>query len=81
MKLYHYAPKENSIMTDGLLSISKVDRNLRPYAHRAGTENKEEVVFSGGRKVTGWAQSEIAGVYKAPLSVDYIRNLYVNDTV
>jgi hypothetical protein len=40
MKLYHYAPKENSIITDGLLSISKVDRNLKPYAHRAGSENK-----------------------------------------
>ena len=44
MKLYHYAPKENSIMTDGLLSISKVDRNLRPYAHRAGSENKEDIL-------------------------------------
>ena len=44
MKLYHYAPKENTIMSDGLLSISKVDRNLNPYAHRAGSENKEDIL-------------------------------------
>ena len=44
MKLYHYAPKENTVMTDGLFSISKIDRNLRPYAHRAGSENKEDIL-------------------------------------
>ena len=44
MKLYHYAPKENTIMSDGLLSISKVDRNLKPYAHRAGSKNKEDIL-------------------------------------
>lgn len=44
MKLYHYAPKENTIMKDGLFSISKIDRNLSPYAHRAGSENKEDIL-------------------------------------
>lgn len=44
MKLYHYAPKENTVMRDGLFSISKIDRNLRPYAHRAGSENKEDIL-------------------------------------
>jgi hypothetical protein len=44
MKLYHYAPKKNTIMKDGLFSISKIDRNLRPYAHRAGSENKEDIL-------------------------------------
>ena len=44
MKLYHYARKENTIMKDGLLSISKVDRPLRSYAHRAGSENKEDIL-------------------------------------
>ena len=44
MKLYHYAPKENTVMKDGLFSISKIDRNLRPYAHRAGSENKEDIL-------------------------------------
>ena len=40
MKLYHYAPKENTVMRDGLFSISKIDRNLRPYINRTGSENK-----------------------------------------
>ena len=44
MKLYHYARKENTIMKDGLLSISKVDRPLGSYAHRAGSENKEDIL-------------------------------------
>lgn len=44
MKLYHYAPKENTVMRDGLFSISKIDRNLRPYTHRAGSENKEDIL-------------------------------------
>ena len=44
MKLYHYAPKENTVMRDGLFSISKIDRNLRPYVHRAGSENKEYIL-------------------------------------
>ena len=44
MKLYHYAPKENTVMRDGLFSISKIDRNLRAYAHRAVSENKEDIL-------------------------------------
>ena len=41
MKLYHYAPKENTVKEKGLLSISKGPRDLRAYAHRAGSENKD----------------------------------------
>ena len=44
MKLYHYAPKENTVKKDGLFSISKIDRNLRPYINRAESENKEEIL-------------------------------------
>lgn len=49
----------------------------QPYGY--GTDDKEEVVLSGGKVVTGWKQSEISGVYCAPLNIDYVRNLYVND--
>lgn len=41
MRLYHYAPKVNTIKEKGLLSISKGPRDLRAYAHRAGSENRE----------------------------------------
>ena len=49
----------------------------QPYGYN--TNNKEEVVLSGGKTVTGWTSSEIEGVYEAPLEIDYLRNLYVND--
>lgn len=41
MRLYHYAPKVNTIKEKGLLSISKGPRDLRAYAHRADSENRE----------------------------------------
>ena len=44
MRLYHYAPEKNTIIKDGLLSISKCLRDLRAYAHRAGSENKDDIM-------------------------------------
>ena len=46
MKLYHYIPKDNTIMDDGLLSFSKSENvNLKSYLWRAeGLENKEDVI-------------------------------------
>ena len=46
MKLYHYAPKENTLLKDGLLSISKVQKSysLKAYAHRAGSENRSDII-------------------------------------
>lgn len=44
MRLYHYAPKNNTCLTDGLLSISKNQSNLKSYILRAGSENKEDIL-------------------------------------
>ena len=44
MKLYHYAPIENTVLSDGLLSISCIQKDLRAYAHRAGSDDKEEIL-------------------------------------
>ena len=44
MRLYHYAPKENTVKEKGLLSISKGPRDLRAYAHRAGSENSGDIM-------------------------------------
>ena len=41
----------------------------------------EDVTISGGRKVTGWEESEIPGVYKAHNVGDNVRNIYVNNKV
>lgn len=43
LKMYHYAKKGNTILQDGLLGIKKSGRSLRPYIHRAGSGNPEEV--------------------------------------
>lgn len=43
LKMYHYARRENTILQDGLLGIKKSGRSLRPYAHRAGTDNPDKI--------------------------------------
>lgn len=53
MRLYHYAPKENTVMKRGLLSISKAPRDLRAYAHRAGTQNRDEIMAWLDKTFTG----------------------------
>ena len=57
MKLYHYAPKENTVMERGLLSICKAPRDLRAYAHRAGSENRDEIM--------AWLDKTFAGRSRA----------------
>lgn len=57
MRLYHYAPKENTVMERGLLSISKGPRDLRAYAHRAGSENRDEIM--------AWLDKTFAGRSRA----------------
>lgn len=44
MRLYHYAPKVNTVKEKGLLSISKGSRDLRAYMHRAGSENRDDIM-------------------------------------
>lgn len=53
MRLYHYAPKENTVKEKGLLSISKGPRDLRAYAHRASSENKDDIM--------AWLDTTFAG--------------------
>lgn len=57
MKLYHYAPKVNTVKEKGLLSISKGPRDLRAYAHRAGLENRDEIM--------AWLDKTFAGRSRA----------------
>ena len=57
MRLYHYAPKVNTIKEKGLLSISKGPRDLRAYAHRAGSENRDEIM--------AWLDKTFAGRSRA----------------
>lgn len=57
MRLYHYAPKVNTVKEKGLLSISKGPRDLRAYAHRAGSENRDEIM--------AWLDKTFAGRSRA----------------
>lgn len=57
MRLYHYAPKENTVMEQGLLAICKAPRDLHAYAHRAGSENRDEIM--------AWLDKTFAGRSRA----------------
>lgn len=57
MKLYHYAPKVNTVKEKGLLSISQGPRDLRAYANRAGSENRDEIM--------AWLDKTFAGRSRA----------------
>ena len=43
MKLYHYAPKGNTVLKDGILCALKSSQNLKQYAARAGSEDTKEI--------------------------------------
>lgn len=53
MRLYHYAPKENTVLEEGIKSISKIDRNLRSYVKRVGSDKKEDII--------NWLEKTFAG--------------------
>lgn len=44
MKLYHYAPLENTCLEKGLLSVSKLPECLMHYAQRVGSENHADII-------------------------------------
>ena len=73
MRLYHYAPKENTVMERGLLSISKGPRDLRAYAHRAGSENRDEIM--------AWLDKTFAGRSRAISCLTEPIKWQGNDTV
>ncbi len=53
MRLYHYAPKENTVLEEGIKSISKIDRNLHSYVKRVGSDKKEDII--------NWLEKTFAG--------------------
>ena len=53
IKLYHYAPKGNTILKDGLLSISKGVGNLKAYAERAHSSKRKDIL--------NWLESTFSG--------------------
>ena len=57
MRLYHYAPKENTILQEGIKSISKIDRNLHSYVKRVGSDKKEDII--------NWLEKTFAGRSRA----------------
>ncbi len=63
MRLYHYAPKVNTVMECGLLSISKSPRDLRAYAHRAGSENRDEIMAWFDKTFAGLVVNNLIKAY------------------
>jgi len=73
-----YTLTDTILLTDKDSGTNGYHVIYQPYGYDSG--NYDNVVISGGKKVEGWTNSEIDGVYKASLDVDYLRNLYVNGT-
>ena len=44
MKLYHYAPKNNTVLTDGLYSYAKHPTDLKRYSSYAKSKRRNEVI-------------------------------------
>lgn len=44
MKLYHYAPLDNTVLSDGLLSTAKLKKDLSCYVRRAGSNEREMIL-------------------------------------
>ena len=57
MKLYHYVPKETKVMSVGILSVSKVPKELLKYGKRAGSEKPKEII--------SWLEGTFPGRSKA----------------
>lgn len=73
-----YMVEETILLTDEDSGSNGYYVIYQPYNY--GRANQAQVTLSGGKPVTEWTLSEKSGVYKATLSVDYVRNLYVNGT-
>ena len=43
MILYHYLPIKNTVITDGLLSVSRLPEELQKYAERAGSNQVDQI--------------------------------------
>lgn len=53
MILYHYATKKNTVLKDGLLSISHGTGNLKAYSKRANSDKKQDII--------SWLESTFSG--------------------
>ena len=53
MRLYHYAPKNNTCLKEGILSISKNFNNLKSYKKRAGSDNPKDILCFLEKTFTG----------------------------
>ncbi len=67
-----YFLDETFVLTDEDSGTNGYQVIYQPY-------NNEEVLLSGGKRIEGWTESEIPGVYKTSNHGPTMRNLYVND--
>ena len=44
MKLYHYAPIKNTILTEGIFSFAQGAGDIKPYIRRAKSEKRAEII-------------------------------------
>ena len=78
IKLYHYAPRDNTIMKDGILSVSRISRDLFYYAHRAKSDNRNDILqwldasFSGRSRSVSCLTEPIRWQGNDPMLKDFV---------
>jgi len=71
--------KEGFYEMDKTFKLTEEDSGSNGYYVIWKAEEGANVTLSGGKRITGWTESEIPGVYKVSNENDYMRNLFVND--
>ena len=79
-KLYHYAPQGSTIMKDGILSVSHLSHELFHYAHRAKSDNRNDILqwldasFSGRTRSVSCLTEPIRWQGNDPMLKEFIDN-------
>ena len=79
MRLYHYAPLENTILTDGILSFASGYGDVAPYVGRAGSDKRDEIIrwmekcFPGRSRAISCTTEPIAWQGNDPMLREFIR--------
>ena len=80
MRLYHYAPIQNSILKDGLGSFEKGYGDIAPYLERAGSSKRAEITlwmektFKGRSRALSVITEPIKWNGNDPMLKEFVKN-------
>ena len=78
MKLYHYAPSENTFLTDGIRSFALGYGDVEPYVKRAGSDDRKDIIrwmercFSGRSRAISCITEPIVWMGNDPMLKEFV---------